>query len=81
MHLLAVKTSLYMFKNDICNIGYIFLLLYRGLSEEGIILLFMGLKFLPVPSDIDGAKLRQGMEEFKRRVRLRWFVWIMKRMT
>ena len=45
----------------------------RAISDEEISLLSKGLKFSPVPADIDEAKLRQDMEEFKRRTRLRWY--------
>ena len=45
----------------------------RSLSEEEIILLSQGLKFSPVPTDIDVARLRQDIEDFKRRIRIRWF--------
>ena len=45
----------------------------RELSEDDICLLSKGLKFFPTPTDIDKAKLKADMEEFKRRMRLRWY--------
>ena len=43
----------------------------RELSAEDISLLSKGLKFSPTPTDIDKAKLREDLEAFKRRLRLR----------
>ena len=45
----------------------------RAISDEEIRLLSKGLMLSPVPVEIDGAKMRQGMEEFKQRMRLRWY--------
>ena len=44
----------------------------RGLSEEDVSLLSKGLKFSPTPTDIDKAKLKEDLEAYKRRMRLRW---------
>ena len=48
--------------------------LSRGALSDGEIgLLSKGLKFSAVTTDIDRARLRQDIEELKRRMRLRWF--------
>ena len=44
----------------------------RELSEEDVSLLSKGLKFSPTPTDIDRAKLKEDLEAYKRRMRLRW---------
>ena len=44
----------------------------KELSAEDISLLSKGLKFSPTPTDIDKAKLKEDLEAFKRRMRLRW---------
>ena len=44
----------------------------RDLSEEDMRLLSKGLKFSPTPTDIDKAKLKEDLEAYKRRMRLRW---------
>ena len=41
-------------------------------SEEDVSLLSKDLKFSPTPTDIDKAQLKADIEEFKRRMRLRW---------
>ena len=43
----------------------------RGLSEEDVSLLSKGMKFSPTPTDIDQAKLKEDLEAYKRRMRLR----------
>ena len=45
----------------------------RSLSEEEINLLSKCLKFSPLPTDIDVAKVRQDIQDFKHRIKLRWF--------
>ena len=45
----------------------------KALSAEDISLLSKGLKFSPTPTDIDKAKLKEDLEAFKRRMRLRWY--------
>ena len=44
----------------------------RELSEEDVSLLSKGLKFSPTPTDIDKAKLKEDLEAYKRRMRLKW---------
>ena len=44
----------------------------RELSEEDMSLLSKGLKFSPTPTDIDKAKLKEDLEAYNRRMRLRW---------
>ena len=44
----------------------------RELSEEDVSLLSKGLKFSPTPTDIEKAQLKAEIEDFKRRMRLRW---------
>ena len=44
----------------------------RELSEEDVSLLSKGLKFSPTPTHIDNAKLKEDLEAYKRRMRLRW---------
>ena len=44
----------------------------RELSKEDVSLLSKGLKFSPTPTDIDKAQLKADIEDFKRRMRLRW---------
>ena len=44
----------------------------REFSEEDVSLLSKGLKFSPTPTDIDKAKLKEDLEAYKRRMRLRW---------
>ena len=44
----------------------------RELSKEDVSLLSKGLKFSPTPTDIDKAQLEADIEDFKRRMRLRW---------
>ena len=44
----------------------------KVLSEADINLLSKGLKFSPTPTDINKAELKEDLEVFKRRVRLKW---------
>eukprot|EP00795_Rhopilema_esculentum_P014500 gene14500-biopygen4278 len=44
----------------------------KELSEDDVSLLSKGLKFCPTPKEIDKAELRADLEEFKRRMRLKW---------
>ena len=44
----------------------------KELSEDDVSLLSKGLKFCPTPKEIDKAELRADLEEFKRRIRLKW---------
>ena len=53
--------------------GSVVNLSWRELSEEDVSLLSKGLKFSPTPTDIDKAQLKADIEEFKRRMRLRWY--------
>ena len=45
----------------------------RSLSTEEISLLSKGLRFSPMPNDINRAQLKIALDAFKRRMRLRWF--------
>ena len=45
----------------------------RILSESEISLLSKGLKFSPTPREFDKSQLKQDLESFGRRLRLRWF--------
>ena len=45
----------------------------RDLSKGEISLLSKGLKFCPTPRDLDRGKLKTDLEEFGRRLRLKWF--------
>ena len=45
----------------------------RVLSEDEISLLSKGLKFCPTPRDLDRGKIKTDLEQFGRRLRLRWF--------
>ena len=45
----------------------------RILSESKISLFFKGLKFSPTPREFDKSQLKQDLESFGRRLRLRWF--------
>ena len=45
----------------------------RTLSQAEVALLFKGLTFSPALSDLDKAKLKDDIEKFKRRMRLKWF--------
>ena len=44
----------------------------KVLSEADINLLSKGLKFSPTPTDINKAELKEDLEVFKRRIRLKW---------
>ena len=45
----------------------------RILSKAEVGLLSKGLNFSPTPSDLDRSKLKEDIESFKRRMRLKWF--------
>ena len=45
----------------------------RELSKDEISLLSKGLKFCPTPRDLDRGKIKTDLEQFGRRLRLRWF--------
>ena len=45
----------------------------RILSEAEISVLSKGLKFSPTPKELDRSQLKQDLEEYGRRLRLRWF--------
>ena len=44
----------------------------RTLSKSEISLLSKGLKFVPTPSSINKARLKQDLEKFGRKLRLKW---------
>ena len=44
----------------------------KVLSEADINLLSKGLKFSPTPTDINKAELKEDLDVFKRRIRLKW---------
>ena len=45
----------------------------KSLTEDQIKLLSRGLKFSPTPRDIDKSQLKLDIEEFKRKMRLKWY--------
>ena len=45
----------------------------KVLSQEDLSLLSKGLKFSPTPKDINKGQLKADIEDYKRRMRLRWF--------
>ena len=51
----------------------VFNLSKRDLSEAEISLLSKGLKFCPTPKGVDKSQIKNDLEQFGRRLRLKWF--------